>query len=180
MISHEPRRLGYYAGRNWFQSAVLFVILGLFVIGLLSALNRAKEQAERQIVDLTIRNMRTGMQLAMGEALMRQREHEMASWVGSNPVQWLATSPAGYRGECSAEESRDLSGGEWCFERSRRELVYRPRRVEHLQGGEDKSQHQCSQLSWRVARTPGNEDSGGFIGLRLEAASSCHWVVEVN
>lgn len=180
MISHEPRRLGYYAGKNWFQSAVLLLILGLVLLALLSTLNEAKEQAERQIVDLTIRNMRTGMQLAMGEALMRQREREMASWVGSNPVQWLATSPAGYRGDCSAEESGDLSGGEWCFERDRRELVYRPRQVEYLQGAEGKSQQQCSQLSWRVARTPGNEVSDGFVGLRIEAASSCHWLVEVD
>ena len=180
MIPHGPRRLGYYAGKNWFQSAVLFVVLGLFAIGLLSALNGAKEQAERQVVDLTIRNMRTGMQLAIGEALMRQRERDMASWVGSNPVQWLGTSPAGYRGECTTDESRDLSGGEWCFERTHRELVYRPRRIERLQALGEKNPRQCSQLRWRVARTPGNEDSGGFIGLRLEAASSCRWVVEVN
>ena len=179
MISHEPRRLGYYATKNWFQRAVLFVVLGLLAIGLISALGDAKEEAEKQIVELTIRNMRTGMQRAMGEALMHQREGEMASWVGSNPVHWLDTLPAGYRGECSTAESWALSGGEWCFERGRRELVYRPRNSDHLRDSKGVMKavgRRCDLLSWRVARAPVSVASGGFVGLRIEAASSCEWV----
>lgn len=178
MIPREPRRLGYYATRNWFQHAVLFVVLGLFAIGLISALGDAKEEAERQMVELTIRNMRTGLQRAMGEALMHQREGEMASWVGSNPVRWLDSPPAGYRGECSTADSWALSGGEWCFERGRRELVYRPRNIDHLydsKGTMKAEGRRCDQLSWRVARAPTSAASGGFVGLRIEVASSCQW-----
>lgn len=178
MIPREPRRLGYFATRNWFQHAVLFVVLGLFAIALISALGDAKEQAERQIVELTIRNMRTGMQRAMGEALMRQREGEMASWTGSNPVRWLDSSPAGYRGECSAAESGALSGGEWCFERGRRELVYRPHDIDRLHessGGTKAVGRRCDLLRWRVARAPLSAASGGFVGLRIEAATACQW-----
>ena len=121
MTPHEPRRLGYYATKKWVQHAVLFVVVGLIAVGLISALGDATEQAERQIVELTIRNMRTGMQRAMGEALMHQREGEMASWAGSNPVRWLDSPPA-------------------------------------------------------VARAPVSAASGGFVGLRIEIASSCLWV----
>ena len=179
MISHEPRRLGYYATKNWFQHAVLFVVLGLFAIGLISALSDAKEEAERQIVELTIRNLRTGLQRAMGEALMHQRESEMASWAGSNPVRWLNSLPTGYRGECSTAESWALSGGEWCFERGRRELVYRPRNSGHLRDSKEAMKavgRRCDLLSWRVARAPVSVASGGFVGLRIEAASSCEWI----
>ena len=178
MTPHEPRRLGYYATKKWVQHAVLFVVVGLIAVGLISALGDATEQAERQIVELTIRNMRTGMQRAMGEALMHQREGEMASWAGSNPVRWLDSFPAGYRGECSTAESRALSGGEWCFERGRRELVYRPRNLDHLHEstGEIRAAgRQCDLLSWRVARAPVSAASGGFVGLRIEIASSCQW-----
>ena len=179
MIPHEPRRLGYYATKKWFQHAVLFVVVGLIAVGLISALGDAKEKAERQIVDLTVRNMRTGMQRAMGEALMHQREGEMASWAGSNPVRWLDSLPAGYRGECSTAESWALSGGEWCFERGRRELVYRPRNVDHLHDSKGATKgvgRQCELLSWRVARAPVSAASGGFVGLRIEVASSCEWI----
>jgi hypothetical protein len=178
MMQLQTRSLGYYAASHWFQGAVLLVVLALIVSGLMSALNDASERAEKQGVELTIRNMRTGLKLAMGEVMMQQREGEMAAWVGSNPVRWLGSPPAGYRGECSAEESRNFTGGEWCFEGGRRELLYRPHRPDHLHPLPAGSGHQCSHLSWRVARAPESVASGGFVGLRLEAATHCQWVLE--
>jgi len=177
MTPREPRTLGYYAASHWFQRAVLLVITGLIAIGLISALDRAKEQAERQLVDLTVRNMRTGMQLAMGEALMHQREAEIASWVGNNPVRWLSSEPKGYRGECSQAEGGELTGGEWCFEREQKKLIYRPRRIDHLRGSV--SGQACDRLVWRVTRVlDRGADSGGFVGLRVEADPPCRWVLE--
>ncbi len=178
MILLQPRSLGYYAASHWFQGAVLLAVLALIVVRLMSALNDASERAEKQAVELTLRNMRTGLKLAMGEVMMQQRESEMAAWVGSNPVRWLGSPPGGYRGECSTEESRNLSGGEWCFERYRRELVYRPHHPDHLHPLSAGSERQCSHLSWRVARAQESLPSGGFVSLRLEAAAPCHWVLE--
>ena len=175
MMQLQPRRLGYYAASHWFQGAVLLAVLALIVGGLMSALDDASERAEKQAVELTLRNMRTGLKLAMGEAMMQQREGEMASWVGSNPVRWLESPPGGYRGECSTEESRNLSGGDWCFERYRRELVYRPHRPDQLHPLSPGSERHCSHLSWRVARVAESVPSGGFVGLRLEAAVPCQW-----
>jgi len=178
MIPHGPRTLGYYASSQWFQWAVLFVMLGSLAMGLLWALDDVKERAERQTVDLTLRNMRTGMQLAMGEALIRQREREIATWVGGNPINWLGAPPGGYRGECSAEEGRGLSGGEWCFERASGELVYRPNSVDHLRDSRGEKDSPCGQLRWRVARVSESASSAGFVGLRIESASTCQWVLE--
>jgi len=178
MMQLQPRSLGYYAASHWFQGAVLLAVLALIIVRLMSALNDASERAEKQAVELTIRNMRTGMKLAMGEVMMQQRESEMAAWVGSNPVRWLGSPPGSYRGECSTEESWNLSGGEWCFERYRRELVYRPHHPDHLHPLSAGSERQCSHLSWRVARAQESLPSGGFVSLRLEAAAPCHWVLE--
>ena len=173
MTPREPRHPDYYVGKNWFQWAVLLVILGLLAIGLISALNDVKDEAERQMVDLTMRNMRTGMQLAMGEALMHQREVEIGTWAGANPVRWLGSSPTGYRGNCSALESQALSGGEWCFVSELSELVYQPLRVASLQA--DGAQHRCRDLRSRVMRAPGAVERDGFSGLGTEAASDCRW-----
>lgn len=173
MIAHEPRTLGYYAASHWFQAAVVFLMLGALALILLRALNEVEEQAERQAVELTLRNMRTGMQYAMAEALMRQRESEIAEWAGSDPTRWLEVPPAGYRGECSPEERRDLPAGAWCFERDRRELAYRPRDTKKLRsrdGGQ-----QCSQLAWRVVRVADGAVKGAFAGVRIEATSPCRW-----
>ena len=176
-MPREIRRSGHDATSHWFEWAVLWVVVGLLAIGLLSALHDANERAERQAVELTIRNMRTGMQQAMGEALMQQRESEIAAWVGNNPVHWLGSDPAGYRGECSAAESRELPAGAWCFDRDRRELVYRPRHTSHLRIPSADSGDRCNVLGWSVTRVPERMASGAFVGLKLAATADCRWVL---
>lgn len=178
MISQEPRRLSYYMASRWFQVAVLFVIIGLFALGLLWALSDAKERAEEQVVELTIRNLRTGMRFAISEALMQQRENQIASWVSSNPVRWLGSPPIGYRGECPVRERKELSGGEWCFGRETGELVYRPHNIDHLRVLPEGRGRHCSQLSWRVVKVPGSGVSGDSVGLRIETASPCQLILE--
>ena len=174
MIAREPRTLGYYAASHWFQWAVLLIVIGVVAIGLIQALERARNQAEREAIELTVRNMRTGLQLAMGEALMHQREAEIASWVGSNPVRWLSREPAGYRGDCTHGDGSELNGGEWCFDLTQKRLLYRPYRVGDLNGSMDGAV--CDRLSWRVVRSPAQGSaSGGFVGLRVETDSQCGW-----
>ena len=178
MIPHQPRSLGHFAASHWLPGALVLVLLGVLALGLLWALGDIKERAEKQVVELTLRNMRTGMQLAMGEALMHQREGEIASWVGSNPVDWLGAPPVGYRGVCSADESRGLSSGEWCFERANRELVYRPTKVDHLRAVPEVEVSRCDRLRWRVVRVSAGVSSGGLVGLRIEPASPCQWILD--
>ena len=176
MMAHEPRTLGYYAASHWFQAAVVFLILGALALILLRALNEVEEQAEKQVVDLTLRNMRTGMQYAMAEALMRQRESEIAAWAGSDPTRWLELPPAGYRGECSPEERRNLPEGTWCFESVSRELVYQPRNTKQLR--DRGSGHHCSQLAWQVVRVADGAVEGAFVSVRIDATSPCRWFFE--
>lgn len=170
MTPHEPRTLGYYAASHWFQSAVIFVLLAVLALVLLRALDEAEIRAERQAVELTVRNMRAGLQYAMSEALMHQQESEIAAWEGSDPTRWLQVRPAGYRGACTSVESKNLPEGAWCFERDGRRLVYRPRALMALHGPENEL---CKELSWRVARVDGGAAHGGFIGVRIEPASGC-------
>lgn len=176
MMAHEPRTLGYYAASHWFQAAVVFLMLGALALILLKALNEVEGQAERQAVELTLRNMRTGMQFAMAEVLMRPRESEIAAWVGSNPMRWLEFPPDGYRGECAPQERRNLPEGTWCFESDSRELVYRPRDTKKLRSRD--SGQQCSQLAWRVVRVADDAVKGAFGGVRIEASSPCRWFFE--
>ncbi len=175
MIRRGPRTLGHYARSRWLQGSVYLLLVFLLALWSLGALDETQERAEKLMVELTIRNARTGMQLAMGEALMQRREREIAAWVGSNPVRWVGNPPEGYRGECSAQEARDLPAGAWCFERERRELAYRPRKAAHLRivsavGGRDEG-----LLRWRVGRAAEGVAAGGFVGLRVEIVTPYEW-----
>ncbi len=174
MTAHEPRTLGYYAASHWFPAAVVLLMLGVLALFLLRALSEAKEQAERQMIELTLRNMRTGMQFAMAEALMRRRENEIAAWAGSNPTRWLEAPPAGYRGECSSAERATLPDGAWCFEHDSGRLAYRPRNEKKLVGRDDA--RSCNQLFWQVVRVTDHALNGGFVGVRIEPTSACRFV----
>ena len=176
MTAHEPRTLGYYAASHWFQAAVVFLMLGALALILLRSLNEVEEQAERQMVELTLRNMRTGMQFAMAEAIMPQHEGEIAAWAGSDPTRWLEVPPVGYRGECSPEGRRNLPEGAWCFDSEHQELVYRPRNTKQLHGFVEGQQ--CSQLAWRVVSAGDGGEGGGSVGMRIEPASTCRWLLE--
>ena len=179
MIRHMPRTPDYYASSHWLQWALVSAFLGVLAWFLLDALDSMQERAERQGVELTVRNMRTGMQLAMAEALMHQRTAEIATWAGSNPLRWLGGTPKGYRGECVDTGPESLSGGEWCFSKNLRQLFYRPTRPEHLRPVTGNDWRECSVLSWHVVRLQeGAVVDGGFPGLRLEPASGCHWILE--
>ena len=173
---HETRRPEYFASSHWLQGAVFLVVVGALSYAIVQAVNEARDEAERLVVDLTIRNMRTGMQLAIGEAIMRQRENEIAAWAGGDPTRWLEVPPQGYRGECSVEERRNLPEGAWCFERDSRQLVYRPRNAKQLRDPGDGQA--CNQLAWRVVRVADGVVSGGFVGVRIEPASICRWFLE--
>lgn len=178
MTLTAPRTLGYYARSAWFQGAIYLLLAVLLGARLLVALNEAQERAEKLAVELTVRNMRTGMQLAMGEALMHRREGEIASWVGSNPVRWLGAPPDGYLGECSGAEARALPVGRWCFDRERHELVYRPRNADHLRIFSQIDGRQAEHLRWRVAGSPDKNFRGGFIGLHVEIVTLHKWFLD--
>ena len=176
MTHSVPRNLGYYARSHWLQGSICLLLVVFVGAWLLAALGEAQERAEKLAVELTVRNFRTGMQLAMGEALMQHRESEIAGWVGSNPVRWLGAPPDGYRGECSAQEARALPGGAWCFELQGHELLYRPRNAGHLRilaGAEGRDDSRL--LRWRVGRASEGVAAGGFVGLRVEIVTPYEW-----
>ena len=178
MSAKEPRRLGYYSNAHWFQGAVVLVILGGLALWLLNALEDAKEAVERQNVELSIRQIRTGLQLAKGLELIQQRKINVAAWVGMNPIDWMAAPPRGYHGECPAQEARDLLIDEWCFDVRSRELLYRPRHAEHLSrvGAGVLGEMPCEYLRWHVVRV----NEGDFADVRFEAANNCRWALPTD
>jgi hypothetical protein len=177
-MTSPPRTLGYYAASAWFQGGIFLLVCAFVGFRLLGALDDAQERGEKLAIEITVRNMRSGMQLAMGDAMMHQREGEIASWVGSDPTRWLGGRPDGYRGECSVLDANSLPAGAWCFEREHRELVYWPRNVEHLRILATADGRPAEQLRWRVTRAPESAASGGFVGLRVEIVTPYEWFLD--
>ncbi len=166
-----PRVFDHYAGSRWLAHAVTIVAILLLAGWLLAALQEAEERAEKLMVELTWRNMRLGLRIATGEALMSGRDGGIAGWEGSNPVRWLGAEPGGYRGECGAGE---LPTGAWCFDSERRELVYHPRNDRHLRIEGEAGREKL--LRWRVVAAAQEPERPGPPGLRVESVTSYSWL----
>lgn len=174
IIEHPLRRPDYYAASHWLPSTLLVVIVGGLAAILMAVLQGAQDSQERLVVALTVRNMRSGMQMAVGEALMHGRQREIADWIGGNPVAWLAAPPSGYGGACGVPAAATLTAGAWCFDATTRALLYKPRKAAALHGALA-SQPPCTVLTWRVAGAAVQAGDGGLVGLSLQAFGPCRW-----
>ncbi|MDP2794192.1 MAG: hypothetical protein Q8O25_08965 [Sulfurisoma sp.] len=142
-------------GVNKFEFAIVVSIFGVLAFVFLARMERVQGDAERTEVQLTIRHMRVGMQLAVGELIMHGEEHRMAELAAINPVRFLEKKPPGYEGEATSPSRR----GGWVFDPLRKEIAYRPRLPQAFDGRDE--------LRWRYQSVAFAADRLG--GLRLVA-----------
>lgn len=142
-------------GVSQFEFAIVVCIFGVLALVFLERMERVQGDAERTEVQLTIRNMRLGMQLAVGELMMRGEEQRMGDLVAANPIRFLEKQPPGYEGEVTSPDRR----GGWVFDPIRKEIAYRPRLPQAFEGRDE--------LRWRYQSVAFAADRLG--GLRLVA-----------
>ena len=133
----------YQKGLANFELAVIAVLVGL--AGLVFVAVEA--QSERYAVALAIRNMRTGLQLAMAEKLMHGEDAQFGALAARSPLEFIG-QPDGKGGGAR---------GDWKFDAGSRDLVYRPTLRLAFEGRKE--------FRWRIE---GIVDTRGKIsGLRL-------------
>lgn len=124
-----------------------YVAAFLVVLGALRFVDRFQGQMEQARVETTLRNIRIGLQLAVGEKLMRGEDKRLGELVRANPLSFLG----------GPQEGNGADG--WRFDPATGLLEYRPRHPDIFAGQE--------ALHWRLVAT----DVGGQpAGLRLAAA----------
>lgn len=139
-------------GASKFEFAVTVAIFGVLAAALLVRLNAIQAEAERTEVNLTVRNIRVGIQLAIGERIMRGEEDRIIEVAQASPVDFLGHKPRGFSDRRVAAVS-----GQWAYDPVRRELSYLPRMPEAFAD--------TAELRWRyVARV---DPSGRTVGASL-------------
>jgi len=171
-VHSEPQHFSYYTGSRWLNFAIAMLLIAVVSLWLAASLRETEERTEKMLVELAVRRMNMGLQLAMGEAMMHERGREIPGWAGSNPTRWLDGKLQGYVGDCP--RTGDLAEGGWCFDSLRGELHYRPRHDRHLRL---KNSSDEPLLRWHVvAKNP--TAPGGLVGLRVENITLYEWFAE--
>jgi general secretion pathway protein G len=139
-------------GATKFEFVLTVAIFGVLAMLLLERLDALQAEAERTEVDLTVRNIRVGMQLAIGERIMHGEENRIGELAQASPVEFLGHRPRGFTEAATASQP-----GEWSYDPVRRELDYLPRRPEAFAD--------ATRLRWRyIART---DSAGRTSGISL-------------
>ncbi|MDK9703719.1 MAG: hypothetical protein OEL20_11330 [Sulfuritalea sp.] len=140
-------------GASKLEFAVTVAILCVLGAALLVRLNAIQAEAERTEVNLMVRNIRVGIQLAIGERIMRGEEERIVEVAQASPVDFLGHRPRDFNELARTPEA----SGQWAYDPLRRELAYQPR----LPGAFDGA----AELRWRyVARL---DASGKTVGASL-------------
>lgn len=119
MRLHLPRR----RGATWLERMVALILFGVFLAAFLDRVSYYQEHAEKMEMELTVRNMRTGLRYKIADLIMNNRLPEMATLADENPINWLEQKPANYLGEFDGAPA-EASSGSWYFDRRNRQLVY--------------------------------------------------------
>jgi hypothetical protein len=154
-MTSERRALRGLAQRGIgkFEFAIVVALIGVLAAALLARLAQVEREAERLEVELTVRNIRVGLQLAVGERLMRGEEDRLAELLAMSPVRFLGRVPANY----AERPDPSAKPGSWRYDPAARRLEYRPRQPEAFGGR--------TSLRWRLEAAAVR--GGRLTGLRL-------------
>ena len=124
---HRRNRPTRSAGFSLFELAIVVIVGGVLALILIDRLLVYQEYGEKAAMELTVRNMRSGLRYRMADLMNRDRMHEADRVLQDNPVSWLEEKPANYVGELRDPAPDRIAPGSWYFDATQRELVYLPR-----------------------------------------------------
>jgi len=150
----------------------LFIVLG----GIFTYRFRyLQEYAEKTVMQMTVMNMRTGLRYKMAELMMENRMPELPALLKENPINWLEKMPVNYLGEIADAESREISPGNWYFDKKRGELVYRPRNHAYIEDSKAQPEFRYAARG-RFAKRSGNRGQPPVMaGIALDEVAGGKW-----
>jgi len=153
--------------RALLKFSVALTVIAILWLVLFDRLQWILEESERTMMAATVSNMASGLRLEVAARMIRGEEAALPALAGRNPIDFLATPPAGYRGDCPAGA---LEPGSWCFDAATHEIAYRPRRDRRLTYPAGRH-----ELRWRIAAAR-PDGAGTPIGaIRLVSSASFTW-----
>jgi hypothetical protein len=117
--------------RNYLQSALYVIIVGVLAAVLLERLLTYAEAAEKAAMEATVNRMQSALYVRLAHLALRGEYGQIDAMATQSPFATAHARSANYLGEFNGLPA-DTEGGNWLFDRTRRELVYVPKLKRYL------------------------------------------------
>jgi hypothetical protein len=152
---------------------LVVILLGTLWHTVFDRTSEGEELGEKAVVEFTVRNVRSGLEMEMAERMLTGHEGKIAEMAGSNPVRWLEKPPQGYLGEFSVTPDK-FPPSTWYFDKARKVLIYRPARTQNLTCSQCEQEEGHILLSWRIERM-GNPMFGRGDRVKIVPVATYQW-----
>ena len=156
--------------RNYLQSALYVIIAGVLAAVLLERLLTYAEAAEKAAMEATVSRLHAGLYVRMAYLALRGEYEKIDVLAAQSPFAATEAKPSNYLGEFDGLPA-DSEGGNWLFDRSRRELVYVPKLSRFLESGTRSGSTPSIRYRVEVLRAA----SRAYTGVVLRPAEDTRW-----
>jgi general secretion pathway protein G len=111
-------------GASLLEFAVTVAVIGILMGLLLQRIWYYQGEAERTVVEMTVANVRTALEIKVAEAKLPGRSIDLTFLAEENPFNLLKNKPVNYAGELFSPSDKDIGPGNWCFDRTNKSLIY--------------------------------------------------------
>lgn len=119
-------------GFTLLEFVVVILLISTLGAVLLDRVQIYQEAAEKTAMEQTAGIVRSALHLQIAGRLLKGSVESVRGLQTDNPMDWLAELPPNYVGVRFAPKAEEVPRGSWYFDLSDQQLVYRPRRAEHL------------------------------------------------
>lgn len=156
--------------RNYLQSALYVVIVGVIATLLLERLLTYAEAAEKATMEATVSRVNSALAARLAYLVLRGEHDAIESLPGESPFETVRARVPGYLGQFDGMPP-DAEGGTWYFDRMQRELVYLPQRTRHLKPAAGEAAPPSIRYRVEVRRL----SARAYSGAALQPVGSWNW-----
>ena len=156
--------------RNYLQSALYVVIVGIAAALLLDRLLTYAEAAEKAAMEATVSRLSSAMYARLAFLVLRGDYRAVETLEQESPFRIARTDSAAYLGEFD-DAPRDAESGKWYFDRGLKQLVYLPNLKRHLVSEEPRDATAAIRFRSEVRRS----GTGTYAGVALVPVGRWRW-----
>jgi len=156
--------------RNYLQSGLYVIIVGILATVLLERLLTYAEAAEKAAMEATLSRLHAALYTRVAYLAMRGKYEAIEAFPAQSPFVTGAMKASNYVGEFVGLPT-EVEGGSWFFDRVRNELVYVPKLKRYLQA--DPDDQAMPRLRFRVEVLRSSKTA--FTGVSLRPVGSPQW-----